>query len=153
MHLLYTSQTQLFLLSYRAHALSANVPFELTRRLWPSCHSDLGGSRHGWGFPLKTKWYSLILMNSKITGVKTAQSVSLFSNQIKSKVLVFGAVSTTINDQGCQHVTGKFESIRMPLNKSAGWPTFVQSHLSIKTVEWFKTQLPLILPTYRKGEN
>ncbi len=46
--------------------------------------------------------------------------------------LVFGAISTTINDQGCQHVTGRFESIRMPLNKLAGWPTFVQSHLSVK---------------------
>ncbi len=56
-------------------------------------------------------------------------------NQIKSKLLVFGAVSTTINDQGCQHVTGRFESIRMSLNKSAGGPTFVQSHLSVKTVE------------------
>ncbi len=74
-------------------------------------------------------------MNSKLTGGKTAISVSLFSNQIKSKVLVFGAVSTNKNDQGCHHVTGKFESIRMPLNKSAGWPTFVQSHLLIKTVE------------------
>ncbi len=58
--------------------------------------------------------------------------------KIKSKLLVFGAVSTTINNQGCQHVTGRFESIRMPLNKSAGWPTFAQSHLSVKTVEWFK---------------
>ncbi len=50
-------------------------------------------------------------------------------------LLVFGAVSTTINDQGCQHVTGRFESTRMPLSKSAGWPTFVQSHLAVKTVE------------------
>ncbi len=54
---------------------------------------------------------------------------------IKSKLLVFGAVSTTIHDQGCQHVTERSESIKMPLNKSAGWPTFVQSHLSVKTVE------------------
>ncbi len=38
--------------------------------------------------------------------------------------------STTINDHGCQHVTGRFESIRMPLNKSAGWLSFVQSHLT-----------------------
>ncbi len=36
------------------------------------------------------------------------------SNPIKSKLLVLGAVSTTINDQGCQHVTRRFESIRMP---------------------------------------
>ncbi len=43
MHLLYTSQTQLFLLPYRAHALCANIPFLLTRSLWPSGHSDYGG--------------------------------------------------------------------------------------------------------------
>ncbi len=72
-------------------------------------------------------------------------------DQIKSKLLVFGAVSTTIDDQECQHVTGRFESIRMLLNKSARWPTFVQSHLSVKTV--IKKQLPLNLATYRKGEN
>ncbi len=54
---------------------------------------------------------------------------------IKSKLLVLGAVNTIINDQGCQHVTGRFESIRMLLNKPDGWPTFIQSHLSIKTVE------------------
>ncbi len=54
----------------------------------------------------------------------------------KSKLLVFGAVSTTINDQGCPHVTGRFESIRMPLNKSAGWPTFVQSHFNIAKPPW-----------------
>ncbi len=89
MHLLYTGQTPLFLLSYRAHALCANIPFKLTRLFWPSCHSDMGGSkhvlrlslslrqytflthqtplaivpfwyggsRHGWGFSLRTKWY------------------------------------------------------------------------------------------------
>ncbi len=55
--------------------------------------------------------------------------------QIKSKLLVFGAVSTTINDQGCQHVKGRFESIRMFLSKQTGWPTFVQSHPSVKTEE------------------
>ncbi len=60
------------------------------------------------------------------------RGVSKTINQIKSKLLVLGAVSTTINDQGCQHVTGRFESVRMPLNKSAGWATFVQSHLSVK---------------------
>ncbi len=43
MHLLYTSQTQLSFLSYRAHALCANIPFYPTRRPWPSCHSDYGG--------------------------------------------------------------------------------------------------------------
>ncbi len=74
-------------------------------------------------------------------------------NQIKLKLLVFGAVIATINDQGCQHVTGRLESIRMCLNKSAGWPTIVLSHFPIKTVEWFKSQLLLNLPTYRKGEN
>ncbi len=52
-----------------------------------------------------------------------------------NQLLVLGVVSTTINDQGCQHAAGRFQSIRMPLNKSAGWPTFVQSHLSVKTVE------------------
>ncbi len=57
----------------------------------------------------------------------------LSSNQIK--ITGLGAVNTTINDQGCQHVTGRFESIRMLLNKPAGWPTFVQSHLTVKTVE------------------
>ncbi len=55
--------------------------------------------------------------------------------QIKSTLLVLKAVNSTINDQGCQHVTGMFESIRMLLNKPAGWPTFVQSHLTVKTVE------------------
>ncbi len=39
-----TSTTTLFP-SYRAHALCANIPFLLTRRLWPSCHSDYGGDR------------------------------------------------------------------------------------------------------------
>ncbi len=60
-------------------------------------------------------------------------------NQIKSKLLVLGAVQTTINDQGCQHVTGGgVESIRMFLSKQTGWPTFVHSHPSVKTVERFK---------------
>ncbi len=57
MYLHNTPDTQLFLLSYRAHGLCANIPFQLTRRLWPSCHSDMGGSRHGWGFSLRTKRY------------------------------------------------------------------------------------------------
>ncbi len=51
------------------------------------------------------------------------------------KLLVLGAVNTTISDQGCQHVTGSFESIRMLLNKPAGWPTFVQPHQMVKPVE------------------
>ncbi len=74
-------------------------------------------------------------------------------HQIKSKLLVLGAVNTTINDQGCQHVTGRLELMRMRLNKPAGWPTFVQSHFSVQTVEWFKKQLSHNLPTYRNGEN
>ncbi len=36
--------TQYFLLSYRAHALCGNIPFLLTRRLCPLCHSDYGGN-------------------------------------------------------------------------------------------------------------
>ncbi len=55
--------------------------------------------------------------------------------QIKSKLMVLGAVNTAINDQGCQHVTGRFETIRMLLNKPAGRPTFFESHFSVKTVE------------------
>ncbi len=43
-HLLYTPHTQqLSFLSYRAHALCGNTTFLLTRRLWPSYHSDMGG--------------------------------------------------------------------------------------------------------------
>ncbi len=59
----------------------------------------------------------------------------MYNFTIKSKLLVLVAVNTNINDQGCHHVTGMFESIRMPLNKSDGWPTFVQSHLSVSTVD------------------
>ncbi len=55
--------------------------------------------------------------------------------QIKSKLLVLGAVNTIINDLGCQNVTGRFESIRKLLNKPAGWPKFVQSHPTVKTIE------------------
>ncbi len=73
--------------------------------------------------------------------------------QIKSKLLVMGAVKTTINDQGCQHVTGRFESIRMFLSKQTGWPTFLQSHPSVKTVEWFKKHLSQHFTTNRKGKN
>ncbi len=28
---------------------------QFNRRLWLACHSDMGGSRHGWGFSLRTK--------------------------------------------------------------------------------------------------
>ncbi len=66
--------------------------------------------------------------------------------QIKSKLLVLGAVNTTIKDQGCQNVTGRFESNRMLLNKPAGCPTFVQSHLTVKTVEGFKKNCHIISP-------
>ncbi len=52
-YLFYTSHTQLSSLSYRTHALCANTLSELNRRLWPSCHSDMGESRHGWGFILE----------------------------------------------------------------------------------------------------
>ncbi len=70
-------------------------------------------------------------------------------NNVISLTLVLGAVDTTINDRGFQHVTGRFESIRMLLR----WPTFFQRHPSVKTVEWFKNQLPRSLPTCRKREN
>ncbi len=38
----------------------------------------------------------------------------------KSKLLVLEAVNTSIHDHGCQHVTGRFESIRMLLSKQTG---------------------------------
>ncbi len=37
-----THHKQLPFLSYRAHVLCANIPFLLTRSLWPSCHSAMG---------------------------------------------------------------------------------------------------------------
>ncbi len=46
----HTTNTTLSFLSYHAHALCAKTLSLLIRRLWPSCHSDMGGSRHGWGF-------------------------------------------------------------------------------------------------------
>ncbi len=58
-----------------------------------------------------------------------------FQRQIKSKLLVLGAVNTTLNDQECQHEKGRFESIRMLLNKPVGWITFLLSHPSVKTVD------------------
>ncbi len=51
----------------------------------------------------------------------------------KSKLLVLGAGCTTKNDQECQHVMGRFESIKMLFTKPVGWPTFVQSYPSAKT--------------------
>ncbi len=50
MYLHNTPDTQLYSQSYRAHALCANIPFYLTRRLWPSCHSDVGDRGMAGGF-------------------------------------------------------------------------------------------------------
>ncbi len=66
MHLLYTPQTQLLLSSYRAHTLCANTFSQLNKRLWPSCHSDVGGSRHDWGFYPRKALTSLIRKNFPI---------------------------------------------------------------------------------------
>ncbi len=106
------------------------------------------------------QWASRSVSKDFAEGVLTISSGSLFHNmtarrvkakwrridelslpneicftRIKSKLLVMGAGITTINDQGCQHVTGRFESIRRLLNKPAGRPTFVQSHQTVKPVE------------------
>ncbi len=54
--------TQLSLSSCHAHALCANRFFQLIKRLSPSCHSDLRGSRHGWGVLIDQ---SDILLNPK----------------------------------------------------------------------------------------
>ncbi len=51
---------------------------------------------------------------------------------IKSKLLVLGAVNTTVNDQGGQHVTRRLESVRVLLNKQVVLPTFVKSHSAVK---------------------
>ncbi len=51
---LYTSHTQLSLSSNLANALCASTLSQLNMRLWPSFHSDMGESRHGWGFPHRT---------------------------------------------------------------------------------------------------
>ncbi len=61
--------------------------------------------------------------------------INCAANQIKSKLLVCGAVSTIICDNRCQHATGKFESIRMLLTNQTGCPTYVQPHPSVNTVE------------------
>ncbi len=58
-----------------------------------------------------------------------------FSSINKSMLLVLGAVNTNKNDQGCHRVTGRFQSIRMLLSKQTGWPSFLRSHPSVKTVE------------------
>ncbi len=63
------STTQLSLPSYRARALCANTPFQLNRRLWPTCHFDFGGTRHGWGFSPTTTMY---VMNTNRQPLKTA---------------------------------------------------------------------------------
>ncbi len=47
------------------------------------------------------------------------------ATQITSKLLIMGAVKTTTNEQEYQHVTGRFESIRIFLSKQTGWPTLV----------------------------
>ncbi len=57
-HAVHTT-TQLLLAPYRAHALCANTLSQLNRCPWPSCHSDMGGSRHGWGFPTRTTRYTI----------------------------------------------------------------------------------------------
>ncbi len=54
--------TQPSLSSYRAHALCDKTTFQLNKRLWPSCHSYMGGSRHGWGVFSKNKRYSSLAM-------------------------------------------------------------------------------------------
>ncbi len=46
-------ETQLSFLSYRAHAPCANTLFQLNMRAWPSWHSDLCRSTHGWGLLLE----------------------------------------------------------------------------------------------------
>ncbi len=58
-----------------------------------------------------------------------------------------GAVNTTITDEECQHVTGRFKAVRMLLSMQTGWPTFVQSHPSVKTAEWLKINCYIISPS------
>ncbi len=61
--------TQLSLPSYRPRALCANTPFELSRRLRPTCHFDFRGTRRGWGFSLTTTMY---VLNTNAQPLKTA---------------------------------------------------------------------------------
>ncbi len=67
------------------HALCANTPFQFNRHLWHSCHFDLGGSRHGWGFSPRT--------NRHLTSLRkrmTERSISWQSAfNCHEKVLVF----------------------------------------------------------------
>ncbi len=85
---------------------------------------------------VKSSFYVLFWTCTSLFWNNNCTSINeTLETQIKSKLLAFGAVSTTLNDQGCQHVAGRFELIRMPLNKSDGWPTFVQLHLSVSTVD------------------
>ncbi len=76
-----------------------------------------------WRPPRLSYWLftsCVLYINGLATAFNDSAFLSVYDVKIKSKLLVFRAVSTTINDQGCQHVTGVFESIRMPLSKSAG---------------------------------
>ncbi len=49
--------TQLLISSRCAHALCAKTLSQLNSRLWPSCHFDLGRSRHSWGVSRRTTGY------------------------------------------------------------------------------------------------
>ncbi len=61
-----------------------------------------------------------------------SQTCDKSSNQIK--IIGLGS-NTSINDQEFQHVTERFESIKMFLSKQTGWIKCVQLHPSVKTVE------------------
>ncbi len=52
-------------LSYRAHVLCANIPFLLTRRIWPSCHFDLGDWDMAAGVSRRTTCYLKSLYNAQ----------------------------------------------------------------------------------------
>ncbi len=52
-----------------ARTLCAKILFQLSRRLWPSCHSDLGGSRHGWALVVElTDTLQMLLSKYMLTG-------------------------------------------------------------------------------------
>ncbi len=70
MHLLYTSQTQLPFLSYRAHALRANTVSQLTSRLWPSCHSAMGGIEAWLGVFFKNKRYPITFIPGQLVDIR-----------------------------------------------------------------------------------
>ncbi len=68
-------------------------------------------------------------------------------------LLLYGAVNTVIDDQECQHVMGRLESVRMLLTKQTRWPTFDQLNPSVKAtnakaqpVLWLRT-LDVLLST------